>query len=176
MRSKIHIQEVPFEEIIRSIYETLKLESQGILFGEIYEKRDSLLWVVESAHPIQLTQRFPTRTIPEEGASRGNWSVLNPKLGEYHLHTFRKNYVPSLTLSDIDKEGIREHYPNGIEVVILLKEVKRAVKLRQNPDLISGYIEDKQKKYRVDLAGYYYNGGIRRAEITVPRRVLKMMQ
>ena len=174
MNYKVYIQELPFEEILRSAYETLKVECQGVLFGEQQEKRNGLTWVVESAHPIQLAKRESGRTTPQDNR-RGDWSLISDKIGEYHSHTWDENSVGLIKLSEEDKNGLTN---DGFqtEIITTIKEVKVTRKVGENLYLVSGYIFHEGRKYKIDIGSYYYNGRIRRAEISVPRRILRMIQ
>ncbi len=183
MLAKIRIQEIPFEEILRSSYETLSIECIGTLFGEDIETRRRLLWVVEAAHPIQLAKRFSASTYPEDGSIRADWSLLYDVLGGYHLHPtgrkqrkgIRRNEPGRVYLSRQDREDLVNDEVK-IEVVSALRMVKKPRKLKENPFLISGYLRCGERDYRVDVGGYYYNGGIRKAVIEVPRKILKMIR
>ena len=178
MGARIHIQELPFEEIVRSAYETLKVECQGVLFGERVEKKDSLLLVVESAHPIQLTKRYPTQNIPQNGSGRSDLTLLNENIGDYHSHPTRGIDVGLIRLGKLDRKNLEDDNQK-IMLLVALREVNRTRKLIYNPYLISGYfssdIEGENKTYRLLIGGYYHNGKIRRAEISVPRKILRII-
>lgn len=176
--AKICLQPLAFEEILRAVHETRTVECSGSLFGI----NRNLFWVVESAHPLQLVQRFPNSCDPEDGSSRAYWSLFNSHIGGYHSH------IPSrvqkcgerfmehgrVYIGEIDKE--RFEHENHIEIVVATKRVNEARKLKnENPYIVSGYIEDERTIYKFDIGGYYKNSRIRRAEIEVPRKLLRML-
>ena len=178
--AKIQVQAIPFEEILRSAYETLKIECIGSLFGERRERKSSLIWVVESAHPVQLAARFPNSATLEDGSIRADWSLLYDNIGGYHLHPTTRKKINGVRvtspgrvyLSKLDRKNLRDD-PELIEMVVALRRVKEKGKLGENPFLISGYVGDGQT-YRFDVGGYYYSRRIRRAVMQVPGKVLKI--
>ena len=82
------LEDLAFEEILRSAYETLKVECGGILFGEIKETKTKSAFNVEYAHPIQLALRYPNGVTPLNDSSRSYWSVMEESIGGYHSHTY----------------------------------------------------------------------------------------
>ena len=177
---KILIKELPFEEIIRSAYETLKIECGGFLFGERFEKGKKLIWAIESAHPIQLAKRFPSSYEPQDGSIRADWSLLHETIWGYHLHPtsrqqqngIRKTRPGKICLSECDRKNLRED-PKGIEIIMSLKRVKRTITLKDNPFIVAGYLREGGIIYHIDMGGYYFNGRIYKALIEVPKRILK---
>ena len=176
----IDINKNSFEGILRSAYETLKRECAGVLFGENAEKKSGLIYHVESVHPIQLAKRFPKSIeYDEDTLKRAEWGLFNECIGGYHLHPasirpkdeMQGIYHKRVCLSDADSESVKD---GKIEIVISLRKVKKEGKLKnENPFLVSGYIKDGSI-YRFDIGGYYRNGRIRRAEIKVPKSILRM--
>jgi len=159
--AKIQVQAIPFEEILRSAYETLKIECIGSLFGERRE-------------------RFPNSATLEDGSIRADWSLLYDNIGGYHLHPTTRKKINGVRvtspgrvyLSKLDRKNLRDD-PELIEMVVALRRVKEKGKLGENPFLISGYVGDGQT-YRFDVGGYYYSRRIRRAVMQVPGKVLKI--
>ncbi len=186
MAGKIIIKEIPFEEILRSAYETLKEECGGLLFGERLEIKDGLVWIVEYVHPIQLAVRYPNSLGARKGFERSYWSLLRECIGDYHSHITTTKQKGGVMYADFgrvflgggDKKNLREN-PDKIEVVMGLREASRTGKLGENPFLVKGYIKESGNIYRIDVGGYYYQAGLgfRRALIEVkPKRILKMIR
>lgn len=183
MSNKIIIKDVPFEELLRSAYEILKKEDGGVLFGEKTERKQGLLWVVESAHAFQLIERYPGSL--GEACERASWGLLYEKLGEYHSHITtiiqrnNEKYInpARVALSVGDKYQLKEN-PQDIEVITGLREVSRAGKFSENPFLAKGHIRENGRIYRVDVGGYYYipKIGFRRAKIEVSKRIRKLIR
>jgi len=178
---KILFNKTSFEEVLRSAYETLDRECYGFLFGEIVDKRGNRLWVVESAHPVQLAKRYPCSSYPE--SERGNWSLSTKNIGGYHSHPPHREQTDgvrtleqgNLVLSKEDKELIKS-LENHVEVVIAIKKVTRKSKIVDNPLVISGYLGYNGNLYRVDIGAYFHNGRIRKALIEAPRSILRLMR
>jgi proteasome lid subunit RPN8/RPN11 len=182
-RTEINIEKYAFEEILRSAYETLHIECTGTLFGE--KQKDGRGWIVESAHPIQLAKRTPNGVDSLVGADRSSWSLCQDYIGGYHSHPVSKIQVNGVkemsparvNLSDDDKKEITG--PDYIELVIAIRKVShKAILTDNNPFLAGGYIKNKNRIYRFDLGGYYFNNQkrIRRAKISVPSELLRMLR
>jgi len=183
-RAEIKIEKYPFEEILRSAHETLHIECTGTLFGK--RQKDELYWIIESAHPIQLAKRTPNQVNSLVCLDRSNWSLYQNYIGGYHSHPVSKIQVEGIkeilparvNLSDEDKKEI--FGLDYIELVIAIRKVSHKSILKDNnPFLIGGYIENKNKIYKFDMGGYYFNKQfkrIRRAEIFVPSKLLRMLR
>ena len=177
------LEDLAFEEILRTIYETLSIEGGGSLFGEIRELKSQTKYIVESAHPIQLAIRYPNSMNPQSGSIRADWSLFNEQIGSYHLHPhgrkqknhIRKTIPGKIYLSKIDRKNLKEDR-DKIEIITSLNEVKRKTKLSINPFLISGYIEDDGQKYRFDMGSYINNGRIRRCLIEVSPKATRLVR
>ena len=178
MNGKIYIQDKPFEEIIRSAYESSRVECMGNLFGV---RKNGFIWNVEQVHPIQIADRFPT-SISTYDTFRGEWSFLNNHIGFFHSHvTSRESYDGvRLTLqprANFSAEDIKDItlFPGKLELVIAIKRVKNRRRANQNPRFISGYIEDKNRLYRFDIGACYNNSGFRRAELEISDKMRRLV-
>src|SRR3990167_7965879 len=80
------LEDLAFEEIIRSVYESFNVECRGILFGKIKQTKADTKYYVESAHAIQLAKRYYNKVHPSNGSWRGDWRILNNIIGSYHSH------------------------------------------------------------------------------------------
>lgn len=176
--AKILIQELPFEEILRACYETLNVESSGNLYGHTEHNRGNLIWVVEAAHPEQLAKRTPRGFEPLPGCERSGWTLFTDYIGGFHLHPRarvqkkgnRKINNGLIYMSKQDKKIFNENH--HIELVVTLNPVLKTERLKnENPYLVSGYIY-ANGVFRFNVGGYYYNSGVRRAEIVVPEKIL----
>ncbi|HRZ85357.1 MAG TPA: hypothetical protein P5277_01120 [Candidatus Paceibacterota bacterium] len=177
MKYKTYIQALAFEEIIRSAYETLHVECQGVLFGIQKENKDNLVWIVESAHPIQLVKRYNKKTEPLIGSERGLCSLITEKIGDFHLHPSQKNNPGRMALSKTDINGLKENSP-GIEILLALKHVKTRKKLKEKPLLISGYLCEDNQTYNINMGVYHYDDfdkRIRRCEIIVSKKMRSLI-
>ncbi len=171
---KIYFEANPFEEIIRSAYETLRVECIGTLFGQKYEKKSRLIWIVESAHPTQLAERLADRV--SSGCERGDIDILSKNIGGYHSHTmFRKSHITRVSMSSTDVEYLKET-PENIEIVIGVKKAKIKRKRKNNPLIKACYISENGSLYKFEVGGYYLDKGLKRAEIIVPKKVLNQFK
>ncbi len=177
------LEDLAFEEILRSVYETLKIECRGSLFGVSNESKTKTTFHVESAHAIQLALRYPNSVIPQEGSLRVDWSLQSDCIGGYHLHPYgrqQKDYClrtkqGKVYVSKTDKKGLREEQ-GKIEIVTTLNPVKRKTKLSENPFLVSGFIDDDGKSYKFEMGSYIYTNRLRRCEMKVSSRALKLVR
>ena len=171
-RAKIYFQTTPFEGLIKSAYETLRVECQGSLFGRRNPK--TLEWFIESILPSQLVDRKPDGVyfINKLAAPREEAELIKEKIGEYHSHTmFRKDHAKKVCMSKFDAEMLKQR-KDEIEIIIGVKKAKITT-LPNNPFLATCYIRNKGNLYRFDIGGYHYSGKLRRAEIIVPEKVIR---
>ena len=178
MPGKIYIQDNPFEEILRSAYETLRVECMGNLFGR-QEKGQS--WVVEQVHPVQIADRSPT-IVSTYDSFRGEWSFFDNHIGFFHSHVpaseslgvIRLKLQPRANFSAEDVADLKR-MPRKVELVTAIKRVKSRREVNHNPRLISGYIEGQNKIYRFDMAACYYDSIVHRAELAISDRMRRLI-
>ncbi len=181
--TKVVIEEVPFEEILRSAYETLSVEGGGFLFGRIENQNDSLLYIVQSAHPIQLAKRTPSYI--EGETSRASWPGLRTQIGGYHTHPRGRaqnngeRFIENgkLKLSPLDKRNLKSDREE-IEIIIALKKAAgRKYQFSNNdPFVIKGYINGEKNSYPFEMGAYVHNGRLRRCQLHVAPTILKQFQ
>ena len=177
------IEDIAFEEILRSTYETLNVECKGVLFGELKETKSRTAYFVESAHPIQLAIRCPNYIIYTEGSERSDWKLYNEQIGGYHSHPrgrvqengIRKIEDGKVVPGKRDKRNLKEDQ-GKIEIITSLKRVKRKINLSENPFIVSGYIDNNGEVYRFDMGSYVYNGRIRRCFVKVSPKALRLVR
>ncbi len=180
----ITLKPIAFEEILRSVYETARQsESFGFLFGEIHEKRDkSIDWIVESAIPVQTAKRVPQGILYyEDIEERLKKPLITENIGDYHSHipcVMQRGGLRIETPGEYrpSKEDERGLCPDRINLIIGLKKIKKMGMLVDNPFLISGYLRDNKIIYRINIAGYYFNGKKRRAIIKSSKKTLKLIR
>ena len=116
-RNKIFIESLAFEELLRCVNETLKVESGGCLFGRYFDRSWTSKWVVEAVHPIQLAIRTPQQLgYEDKHLENATLSLSNETIGQYHSHVQfkgnlngkRKKFFPKASLSLFDKSYIKE--------------------------------------------------------------------
>lgn len=188
-REKILIEENPLEEILRSTSETLyrktnrKKECFVYLFGNT--PINNYRWVVESAHAVQLVDRYPgSIKCFEEDLARAKFCLKNKFIGDYHSH------VPSIVQKNGEKKEIagvvglsktdQENLANNIDKINLIAGVNEVFLKRKltnnNSILLSGYLEVEGITYKIDMGGYYFDNRIKRAIIEAPKSILKLIQ
>jgi len=107
--ARIYFQTTPFEGIIKSAYETLRVECQGSLFGRRNPK--TLEWFIESILPSQLVDRKPDGVyfINKLAATREEAELIKEKIQRISilkssLFSARIEGNP-LTIDDFEKES-----------------------------------------------------------------------
>jgi len=178
MQGRIYIEDDPFEEILRSAYEALRVECIGKLFGRAEKDFN---WVIEQAHASQLAYRLPASVDLYD--SRDEWSFQGNYIGDYHSHVclrgtyegIRLPMLPKPNFSQADLKDVKAG-TTQIELVIAIKKVKNLGRINNNPRLISGYILDKKNLCRFDIAACYYNSVIRRAELEISDKMRRLIR
>lgn len=174
MDTRVILTKQAFQGLFASAYETFRFESGGFLSGKNIEKRFRQDFMVELAQASQTAKRtYDSVESAEKDDARLKF-ILNC-IGGFHSH-----FNASSLFSDEDLDALREDHPKGIEILVALEKTRALKKLSVSPCRISGCFADKRKKYRMTFRAYYLdfggNGGVgrkRRAEIIIPRRLLK---
>ena len=184
---KIVIRDLALEEILRSAFETLKVECGGVVFGDRSIKKSCETYVISSVHPFQLAGRNVSTLDPKDGAERSYLSFLQESIGEFHSHPSGRrqlNYKRTIDIGRVhmsgeDKDALKRD-KNKTEIVVAWREVKqKGVLSSENPYLVSGYIENRDLYrgiLRFDMGAYIHNGRLRRCPVVVSPKMLRLLQ
>ncbi len=173
----IKLKRIALGQLIASAYGVLSVETRGILVGEIANKKSSLDYVIEAAHPVQSAWRTPSRVVSNAEEECRVKEILNG-VGHYHSHlrVREKRNGSSIYsagrvyLSITDKESIINNYVNAIELVIAMNSTERVSSIRVTPHTIRGCFLDDKKIYRVEIGGYYLDESLRKRRARVSAR------
>jgi proteasome lid subunit RPN8/RPN11 len=184
MRCIIKLRDLALEEIIRSAWETLKIESDGILFGKLIVNGHKRIFDVFSVHPFQLAERYPNGVYLQDGSERAGHYFFNSVVGEFHSHPTSRKQRKGVRKTDPGRVYLGKEKdlpqlkktPEQIEMVIAWRKTNRDYSLTHNPYKLSFYLEDNKRFYRFDIGGYHLVGNRHlKAEMVVSKRFEKLL-
>ncbi len=182
MRDEVKIDGSAFFQLFLSAAAIIGEETNGVLAGEMVNKKNSRKYLVEVALPYQTGNPKSDETAIEEDENHNIEFILEHigsrrSIGSYHSHPIAKR---ELFLGRDDEETMKGEYADGIEVIVSTLKTSRLAPVNVSPLKVEGSFRMQHDAYRMIFAAYSLhtrqNGDIgskKRAILKIPKKIMK---